>query len=142
MSLFGRLERKTAGILAVAVPLSLTIFAYVREIVPLHGLGPTIFLLQAVTFGAILLSSVQPFPIPMKTHLFLAAISFTLAPNATYWIAVWTARYKDPVWGPAITHASVLAPLTFILTTFVVEMDDPDAKVCRAVHHYCSPRQG
>ena len=128
-----RLEQKAAGVLAVALPLSLTIFTYVREIVPLYGLKPTTLLLEAVTFGAILFSSVQPFPIPLKTNLILAALAFTLAPNATYWIAVWTARRKDPLWGPAITHALVLAPLTFFLSTFVVEMDDPNAKVCCAV---------
>ena len=130
-----RLEQKAAGVLAVALPLSLTIFTYVREIVPLYGLKPTTLLLEAVTFGAILFSSVQPFPIPLKTNLLLAAIAFTLAPNATYWIAVWTARRKDPLWGPAITHALVLAPLTFFLSTFVVEMDDPNAKVCCACCH-------
>jgi hypothetical protein len=130
LKLFGRLEQKAAGVLAISLPLSLTIFTYVREIVPLYGFGPTTSLLEAVALGAILFSSVQPFPIPWKTNLLLAAIAFTLAPNATYWIAVWTARRKDPVWGPAITHAFVLAPLTFFLTTFVVEMDDPDAKVC------------
>jgi hypothetical protein len=129
MSLLAQLEQKAAGVLAVALPLSLTIFTYVREIVPLYGLEPTTMLLEPVIFGAILFSSVQPFPIPMKTNLILTAVSFTLAPNASYWIAVWTARRKDPVWGPAITHAFVLAPLTFFLTTFVVEMDNPGAKV-------------
>ena len=138
MSMFRQLERKAAGVLVVALPLSVTIFTYVREIVPLYGLEPTTLLLEAVIFGAIVFSSVQPFPISMKTNFLLSAIAFTLAPNATYWIAVWTARRKDPVWGPAITHASVLAPLTFFLTTFVVEMDseDHDTKVCFYVYRY------
>jgi len=133
MTLFGRLENKAVGVFAVALPLSLTIFTYVREIVPLYGLEPTTLLLEAVTFAAILFSSIQPFPIPLKTNLILTAIAFTLAPNATYWVAVWTARRKDPIWGPAVTHALVLAPLTFLLSTLAVEMDNPDAKVCSAI---------
>lgn len=123
MFLFGRLEQKATRVLAAALLLSLTIFTYVREIIPLYGHGPTTTLLEAVFFGAILFSSIQPFPIPMKTNLILTAIVFTLAPNATYWIAVWTARRNNPVWGPAITHALVLAPLTFLLTSCVVEID-------------------
>src|SRR5882672_11448280 len=103
MSWFKRFEKNAASILTVALPLSLTIFTYVREIVPLYGLRPTTSHLEAVIFGAVFFSSAQPFPIPKTTKLILAAIAFTLAPNATYWIAVWTARRKDFVWGPAVT---------------------------------------
>lgn len=128
-SVIKKLEQKVAGVSAVALPLSIIIFAYQREIVPLYGSAPTTLLLETTAAAASLLAAVQPFQIPLQTNLLLTSIALTLAPNATYWVAVWSARRKDPVWGPAITHASILAPLTFLLMTFVVEMDDPDAKV-------------
>src|SRR6266540_1598428 len=127
--MFKKLEQKAAGVSAVAFPLSLIIFTYEREIVPLYGSAPTTRLLETIAAATSLLAAVQPFQIPLQTNLLFTGIALTLAPNTTYWVAVWSARRKDPVWGPAITHASVLAPLTFLLTTFVVEMDDPDAKV-------------
>lgn len=120
---------KVAGVLAVALPLSLVAFTYQREIVPLYGAGPTFFLLDKISLAAILLSAVQPFRISKQTNFLLLALGLTFAPNATYWVAAWTARRKNPVWGPAMTHVTVLGPLSFLLTTLVVEMDDPNAKV-------------
>ena len=125
------LETKVAGVLKVALPLSLVIFTYEREITPLYGAGPTSYLLDKILLAAILLSAIQPFRIPKQIKFLLVALALTFAPNATYWVAAWTARRKNPGWGPAITHASVLGPLSFLLTTFVVEMDDPDAEVRR-----------
>jgi len=129
-----QLETKAAGVLAVALPLSLVIFTYEREIVPLYASGPTLYLLDKVVMTAMLLSSLQPFRIPLKWNLLATALALTLAPNATYWVAVKTAKIKDPVLGPAITHAAVLGPLAFLLTTFVAEMDDPDSKVRTLVY--------
>ena len=125
------LETKVAGVLKVALPLSLVIFIYDREITPLYGAGPTSLLLDKILLAAILLSAIQPFRIPKQIRFLLAALALTFAPNATYWVAAWTARRTNPVWGPAITHAFVLGPLSFLLATFVVEMEDPDAEVCR-----------
>jgi len=124
------LETKVAGVLKVALPLSLVIFTYDREITPLYG-APTSLLLDKVLLAAILLSAIQPFRIPKQIRSLLAALALTFAPNTTYWVAAWTARRTNPVWGPAITHAFVLGPLSFLLATFVVEMEDPDAEVRR-----------
>lgn len=106
--------------------LSLAIFTYQRELVPLYGSGPTSYLIYEIAFAAILASSIHPFRISLQRNLLYAALSLTLAPNATYWIAVWSSRWKDPLWGPAFTHATVLGPLVFVLTTFGVEIQNFD----------------
>ncbi|TFK43670.1 spermidine synthase [Crucibulum laeve] len=109
------------GVLAT-LSLSLVLFAYERALIPLYGSGPTSFLLNKITLASIALSAVHPFKISLNRNRFYAGLALSLAPNATYWIAVWSSRrLKDPVYGPALTHLAVVWPLTFILSTFVVE---------------------
>ena len=103
----------------VVLPLSLVVFLYERALVPLYGTGPTTFLLNKVILCAILVSALQPCRILTSNTWLSTAVAFTFAPNATYWTAVWTSKFlKDPVLGPALTHALVLGPLVFVLTTF------------------------
>jgi hypothetical protein len=104
------------------LPLSLILFAYERALTPLYGSGPTNHTLSRVAVNASLAAAVHPFRIsPTQIWLF-AALGLTLAPNATYWVAVWTARRKDPVWGPTITHLVVLTPLIFIWTICAIDL--------------------
>ncbi|KAF9534772.1 hypothetical protein CPB83DRAFT_842919 [Crepidotus variabilis] len=123
-----QLQKKVSGVLAVALPLSLIVFAYEREIVPLYGFVSTMLYLDKVMLAAMLLSALQPFPINTSLNYLLTAVALTAAPNATYWIAVWTARQKDPLWGPVITHAAALGPLAFLLSSFVIESEDTDSQ--------------
>ncbi|PPQ63423.1 hypothetical protein CVT24_004933 [Panaeolus cyanescens] len=99
----------------VVVALSLVIFTYERELVPLYGSGPTNYLLNKIGFVSAFLSSIQPFSVHISYSLFLTAIALTIAPNATYWTAVWTSHMGHPLWGPAIAHVTVLAPLVSLL---------------------------
>jgi hypothetical protein len=102
--------------------LSLLLFAYERALTPLYGSGPTNYTLNRVVSATSLAAAVHPSRIS-STHIWMcAAIGLSLAPNATYWVAVWTARRKDPVWGPTITHLVVLAPLVFIWITCVIQL--------------------
>lgn len=110
------------GAALALLPVSLILFTYERALNPLYGSGPTNYTLTKVILPTFLASAVNPFRIS-TTHIWLyAALGLSLAPNATYWVAVWTARRRDPVWGPTITHAAVLAPLIFTWTTCVIEM--------------------
>ncbi|PFH52610.1 hypothetical protein AMATHDRAFT_139709 [Amanita thiersii Skay4041] len=108
---------------AVVVPallsLSLVIFAHERTLVPLYGSGPTTYLLSSIVLVAMQASALHPFHIPLNRNLLYSALTLTLAPNATYWVGVWTSRRKNPLLGPAITHAIVLGPQAFALTTFL-----------------------
>ena len=121
-----RALRVAACAISTVLPLSLVIFTHQRELIPLYGSGPTSYMLYKIAFVAIFLSSTQPFRTSLRQNSLYAALSLTLAPNATYSIAVWSSRWKNPVWGPAFTHATVLGPLVFVLTTFVVEIEAID----------------
>ena len=118
--------RAAACATLTVLPLSLVIFTHQRGLIPLYGSGPTSYSLYKIAFAAFFASSIQPFRTSLRRNSLHAALSLTLAPNATYWIAVWTSRWKEPVWGPAFTHATVLGPLVFVLTTFVVEIETSD----------------
>ena len=121
-----RALRAAACAVSTVLPLSLVIFTHQRELIPLYGSGPTSYSLYKIAFVAIFVSSIQPFRTSLRRNSLYAALSLTLAPNATYWIAVWSSRWKNPVWGPAFTHATVLGPLVFVLTTFAVEIEALD----------------
>lgn len=118
--LIWRALRGACGVLS----LSLVLFTHQRGLTPLYGSGPTSYSLYRIAFAAILASSIHPFRTSLRQKSLCAALFLTLAPNATYWIAVWSSRWKDPVWGPAFTHATVLGPLAFVLTTFVVKREN------------------
>lgn len=105
----------------MVIALSLGIFAHKRSLIPLYGSGPTVYLLDGIVLATVVASSIYNISISVKRNLLYTAIVFTLAPNATYWIGVWTSREKQPVLGPAITHVIALGPLVFLLTTFVVQ---------------------
>ncbi|KAG5654629.1 hypothetical protein H0H81_011604 [Sphagnurus paluster] len=103
------------------VSISLVLFTYERGLTPLYGSGPTTHLLNKTILATVVLAALNPISVhPARLWLY-TALDLAIAPNATYWVAVWTSRMKDPVVGPAITHASVLAPLVFFLTTSVLE---------------------
>jgi hypothetical protein len=125
-SLGSKVLRTAACAISTVLPLSLVIFTHQRELIPLYGSGPTSCSLYKIAFLVIVASSIQPFRTSLGRNSLYAALSLTLAPNATYWIAVWSSRWKNPVWGPAFTHATALGPLVFVLTTFVVEVEALD----------------
>jgi hypothetical protein len=113
------------GEVAIAIlPVSLILFTYERALNPLYGSGPTNYTLTTVILPTIFASAVHPFRISTTYIWLYAALGLSLAPNATYWVAVWTSRMRDPVWGPAITHVTVLAPLIFTWTACVIEMGE------------------
>ncbi|KAH9948365.1 S-adenosyl-L-methionine-dependent methyltransferase [Amylocystis lapponica] len=48
-------------------------------------------------------------------------------PQSAYWVAVYTARAGDPVWGPVATHAVVILPVLFLGVALVKALQDPAA---------------
>lgn len=109
----------TARAIVITVVLSFILFAHERTLTPLYGSGPTTYLLHKIVLTAALLSPLSTTPLFSVTKALYIAASLTIAPNATYWLGVWTARRRDPVFGPAITHAIVLGPLFSLLTSSV-----------------------
>ncbi|KAF8969500.1 spermidine synthase [Flammula alnicola] len=130
---FIRLGLNAIRFVSVVLTLSLVIFVHERGLIPLYGSGPTSFLLDKIVFAAVIASAIHPVPVSLTRNLLYTAVALSIAPNATHWIGVWTSRRKDPLLGPAITHATALAPLVFLLTTFVAEMEDSDLRGGRPI---------
>lgn len=120
---FQSIPLQATNAIATVLPVSLIIFAYERALLPLYGSGPTTLLLDKALLVAVILAVVHPFKIHTSWNWLCAALSLTLAPNATYYVAVLTSRQKYPILGPAVTHAIVLVPLVLILTTIAVDID-------------------
>lgn len=114
---------KAATAVTTLLATSLIVFAYERALLPLYGSGPTTLLLQKAVLATITLAALNPYKIPTSRSWLYAGLGLSLAPNATYWVALLTSRQRSPLWGPAFTHATVLAPLVFIFTTIAVDID-------------------
>ncbi|KAG6842028.1 hypothetical protein C0991_003554 [Blastosporella zonata] len=112
---------QTISAIVGLVAISLVLFVYQRALIPIYATGPTTYLLNPVLAAAMLLAALHPVNISTSTNWLYTALVLAAAPKATYWVSVWTSRKKDPVWGPLITHATVLAPMIFLLTTSVAK---------------------
>ncbi|KAJ7682521.1 spermidine synthase [Mycena polygramma] len=107
----------------VLVALALVHFVYERALIPVYASGPTTYTLNPAVIFATLVAAAHPFKVSKTRTLLLGGFLFALAPLATYWIAVWTARWGKPIVGPLVTHFVVLVPLLSTLATFVVEIN-------------------
>ncbi|KAG6903427.1 hypothetical protein C0995_005450 [Termitomyces sp. Mi166 len=112
---------ETINAIVGLVTISLVLFIYERSLIPIYATGPTTYLLNPIIAVAVLLAVLNPISISTSRNWLYTALDLAAAPNATYWVSVWTSRKHDPLWGPIITHAVVLVPLIFFLTTSVVE---------------------
>jgi hypothetical protein len=101
--------------------LSLVLFIYERALIPVYGSGPTTYTLKSATIIATLSTAAHPFKLSLIRNSLLAALLFSSAPLATYWVAVFTSRWNRPILGPILTHFVVLVPLLSVLTAFVGE---------------------
>jgi hypothetical protein len=95
-----------AGIL---ISLSLTILAYKRALEPLYASVPTQNHLSHAILAALVFGS--SFTISCKKAVVIYGTLLAVTPHAAYWISLYSARWRNPVLGPAFTHAVVLVPL-------------------------------
>ncbi|KAJ6539617.1 spermine/spermidine synthase [Mycena capillaripes] len=107
----------------VLVALALVRFIYERALIPVYGSGPTTYTLDLAVLFAALVAAAHPFKVSPNRTLLLGGFLFAAAPLTTYWVAVWTARWRKPILGPIVTHFVVLVPLVSALATFVVEIN-------------------
>ncbi|KAF5333504.1 hypothetical protein D9611_002580 [Ephemerocybe angulata] len=115
---------KNAYVIGVLAPLSLVIFIYQRALVPLYGSGPTDEHLNKFVIAGALLAAVNPIHLQPWLNWLLIALALSVAPNATYWVAVWTGRQHNVILGTLKTHAYVLLPLVFIMSSPVMRALD------------------
>lgn len=97
---------------ATLLALSLALLAYERTVEPIYGSGPTGYYLSQSLYGITTIAYFLPSPSISTAHLVLG-ILLCAAPTTAYRLAMITARFKNPVWGPAITHALVLVPIFY-----------------------------
>ncbi|RXW21959.1 hypothetical protein EST38_g3914 [Candolleomyces aberdarensis] len=113
-----------AYVIGVLSPLSLVIYAYERALVPLYGSGPTTEHLNKFVILGALLAAVNPVHLQPWINWLLIALALTVAPNANYWVPVWTSREHNAILGTLKTHAAVLLPLVFIMSSPVMRALD------------------
>ncbi|EMD40933.1 hypothetical protein CERSUDRAFT_111514 [Gelatoporia subvermispora B] len=116
-SVFLNALSKAASVI-VLVALSLVTFAYRRYLEPLYGSGPTNHHFTKVVWAACIAGSFGP-TLPILPATLTAGLLLLAMPNSAYWVAVYSGRLGDPVWGPVITHLVVIAPVLYIGVTLV-----------------------
>ncbi|KAI0939151.1 hypothetical protein AcV5_000646 [Taiwanofungus camphoratus] len=94
----------------VLLCLSLSVFAYRRSLTPLYGTAPTDHHFNKVVWAACIIGSFAPI-VPILPAVLAAGILLCLMPNTAYWVAVYTGRMGDPIWGPVATHMAVITPV-------------------------------
>lgn len=107
--------------IGVLLGLSIATFAYERTLLPLYGAAATRHHLNKVIWGAAIVGmfapSLPPWPAFVGTGTLLC-----IMPQTAYWAAVYTGRMGDAIWGPVITHLSVLAPALCLGFSVVKEL--------------------
>ncbi|KAJ7094525.1 spermidine synthase [Mycena belliarum] len=106
----------------VIIALSLVLFVYERALVPLYGSAPSAYTLNSAVICAAFLAGAHPLKVSQARTVLFAGVVLSVAPLATYWVAVWTSRWRSPILGPLTTHFIVLVPLLSALTTLVAEI--------------------
>lgn len=94
----------------VLLCLSLSVFAYRRSLTPLYGTAPTDHHFNKVVWAACIIGSFAPI-VPILPAVLAAGILLCLMPNTAYWVAVYTGRMGDPIWGPVATHMAIITPV-------------------------------
>ncbi|KAI0638350.1 hypothetical protein C8Q77DRAFT_1090690 [Trametes polyzona] len=122
-----------ATAIVVLLGLSLVTFSYRHALEPLYGTAPVNLHLTKVVWAASILGSFAPNVPLSRATLGLGLLLYAL-PHSSYWVAVYTGRMGDPVWGPVATHLIVLLPILSLGVALVKALqeapyikDDPSA---------------
>lgn len=107
--------------IAVLVGLSIATFGYERALQPLYGSAATRYHLNKVVWVSCIVGMFAPAP-SMSKSMFAVGALLCAMPQTAYWAAVHTGRLGDPVWGPVITHLTVLLPVLYLGVKIVKEL--------------------
>lgn len=127
-------------LLASIAGLSLALLAYQRTVEPLYGSAATDYYLTQVLYAVTTVIYFGPSPSPATTHLILGVL-LCAAPTTAYWTSALTARYGNPIWGPAVTHVLVLAPI-YYLGSCLHMMVSSHGPLFRYTHRYLTGTSG
>lgn len=96
--------------IAILLGLSLATFTYKHSLEPLYGDAPVSLHLTKIVWAASILGTFAPSVPISRATLGLGLLLYAL-PYSSYWVAAYTGRLGDPVWGPVATHLIVLLPI-------------------------------
>jgi len=88
---------------------SFALLAYKRALTPLYSSVPASSYISYVTIVSSALGSVVGVPTNVATLAYGSLLA--AAPYTTFYVGKYTARWRDPVFGPIVTHAVVLVPI-------------------------------
>ena len=94
----------------VVLGLSLTVFAYRRSLIPLYGTAPVEQHLNKISWLACVIGTLLPL-IPLQYAVLALGVLLCAMPNSSYWVAAFTGRLHEPIWGPVLTHLIVFTPV-------------------------------
>ncbi|KAI0729446.1 hypothetical protein C8Q72DRAFT_317032 [Fomitopsis betulina] len=90
--------------------LSLTVSAYRRSLTPLYGTAPVEQHLNKISWLACAVGSLLPL-MPLQYAVLALGVLLCAMPNSSYWVAAYTGRLHEPIWGPVLTHLLVFTPV-------------------------------
>ena len=97
------------GQAAVLLAQSFALLAYKRALTPLYSSVPTSSYISYVSIVSAALGSVVDVPISVAALAYGSLLA--AAPNTVFYVGKYSAKWKDPVLGPIVTHAIVLVPI-------------------------------
>lgn len=88
---------------------SFALLAYKRALTPLYSSVPASSYISYVSIISSFLGSIVGVPTSVAALAYGSLLA--AAPNTVFYVGRYTARWGDPVLGPIVTHAIVLAPI-------------------------------
>ena len=88
---------------------SFALLAYKRALTPLYSSIPASSYISYATVVSSVLGSVVEVPASVAALAYGSLLA--AAPNTVFYVGKYTARWRDPVLGPIVTHALVLVPI-------------------------------
>ena len=88
---------------------SFALLAYKRALTPLYSSVPASSYVSYVSIVSSILGSIVDVPTGAAALVYGSLLA--AAPNTVYYVGRYTARWKDPILGPIVTHAIVLFPI-------------------------------
>ncbi|TCD69885.1 hypothetical protein EIP91_005962 [Steccherinum ochraceum] len=109
--------------LVILVGTSLSTFGYLRALEPLYGPAAASYNLNKVVWAACIFGSLAP-TIPVWPAVFGGGLLVAAMPLSAYWVAVYTGRMGDVIWGPVVTHLVVIAPVLYLASALVKALQE------------------
>jgi hypothetical protein len=87
---------------------SFALLAYKRALTPLYSSVPASSYISYVTIASSVLGSVVGVPTSVAALAYGSLLA--AAPNTVYYVGKYTARWRDPILGPIVTHVMCVGP--------------------------------